>query len=560
MAQLEAREVPLHKVFCSDYDFRIPDYQRPYAWETEQAEQLLADLEEALLRDNGEPYFLGSLVLVKDSGAAKADVIDGQQRLTTLTILLAVLRDLAQQPDVVTNLVAMIAEPGNTVLGLKAKPRLTLRPRDADFFRQYIQTKGSIAKLLELNPHTLKTDAQRALQANARVLNTTLTTWTDEQRLALCTLMGVQTFLVAVSTPDLDSAHRIFSVMNSRGLDLSPADIFKAHVIGEIDEEASETYATRWEDAEESLGRDDFSDLFLHIRMIFSGERARQELLKEFQTQVLDHYKQGRAKEFVDDVLVPYAEAFAMIREQRYSAGNGSAEVNLWFRRLLQLDNSDWWPAALWALRHHGNSPKWLCSFFGSLERLAASMFIRRVYTTPRVQRFAELLKELSASMGLEAPSLQLTEAERAETLHRLDGDVYHETKTRRYVLLRLDELVGEKDVVATYDAPRITVEHVLPQNPGPGSQWLADFTASERAQWTHRLANLVLLSQRKNSQAQNHDFIVKKEKYLKRGVVTFPLTTHVLGQGTWTPELLEKRQAELLGLLTMEWRLSRQL
>lgn len=146
MAQLEAREVPLHKVFCSDYDFRIPDYQRPYAWEIEQAEQLLADLEEALLRGNGEPYFLGSLVLVKGR-AAEADVIDGQQRLTTLTILLAVLRDLAQQPDVVTNLVAMIAEPGNTVLGLKAKPRLTLRPRDADFststFRPWVPSRSS---------------------------------------------------------------------------------------------------------------------------------------------------------------------------------------------------------------------------------------------------------------------------------------------------------------------------------------------------------------------------------------------------------------------------------
>ncbi|WP_327243242.1 hypothetical protein [Streptomyces sp. NBC_01320] len=70
MAQLEAREVPLHKVFRSDYDFRIPDYQLPHARETDQAEQLLADLEEALLRGNGKPYFLGSLVLVKDSRAA----------------------------------------------------------------------------------------------------------------------------------------------------------------------------------------------------------------------------------------------------------------------------------------------------------------------------------------------------------------------------------------------------------------------------------------------------------------------------------------------------------
>jgi hypothetical protein len=409
---------------------------------------------------------------------------------------------------------------------------------------------------MKLNPHTLKTDSQRALQANASALHASLTAWSDEQRLALCKLLGVQTFLVAVSTPDLDSAHRIFSVMNSRGLDLSPADIFKAHVIGEIEGDESETYAMKWEDAEESLGRGDFSDLFLHIRMIFSGERARQELLKEFQTQVLDLYKQGRAKEFVDDVLVPYAEAYSVIRDQRYQAGDGSEKVNLWFRRLLQLDNSDWWPAALWALGKHGENPEWLSSFFESLERLAASMFIRRVYTTPRVQRFAELLKELTDGKGLDAPSFELTEEERAETLQRLDGDVYHETKTRRYVLLRLDELVADKDVVATYDAPRITVEHVLPQNPGSESQWLMDFSTSERAQWTHRLANLVLLSRTKNAQAQNFDFVTKKEKYLKRGVVTFSITTEVLGQNAWTPELLEKRQAELLGLLTAEWRL----
>jgi uncharacterized protein with ParB-like and HNH nuclease domain len=81
MQKLEAHEMPLHKIFSSDYDFRIPDYQRPYAWQEEQAVQLLTDLTEALERGNGEPYFLGSLVLVKTNGEPQADVIDGQQRL-----------------------------------------------------------------------------------------------------------------------------------------------------------------------------------------------------------------------------------------------------------------------------------------------------------------------------------------------------------------------------------------------------------------------------------------------------------------------------------------------
>ena len=99
MQQLEAREVPLNKVFCGDYDFHIPEYQRPYAWQVEQAGQLLEDLVEAMDRGGDEPYFLGSIVLVKSPNAARAEVIDGQQRLTTLTILLAVLRDSTTNPE-----------------------------------------------------------------------------------------------------------------------------------------------------------------------------------------------------------------------------------------------------------------------------------------------------------------------------------------------------------------------------------------------------------------------------------------------------------------------------
>src|SRR4051794_9450633 len=98
LKQLEAGGVSLNKVFSADYDFVIPDYQRPYAWGTEQALQLLDALDGSLDRDEDEPYFLGSVVLVKDRGIPKAEVIDGQQRLTTLTIMFSLLRDLAGDP------------------------------------------------------------------------------------------------------------------------------------------------------------------------------------------------------------------------------------------------------------------------------------------------------------------------------------------------------------------------------------------------------------------------------------------------------------------------------
>ena len=557
MQQLEAHEVPLHKVFCSDYDFRIPDYQRPYAWEAEQAAQLLDDLVEALDRDTDEPYFLGSIVLVKQKESSDAEVIDGQQRLTTVTILLAVLRDLSDDDELRVDLEKMVAEPGNKIRKLEPKPRLALRARDAEFFRDMVQTTDSIDVLLKLKPDALKTDAQKSVQTNARALHQLLSTWTEERRLDLVGMLSERTFLVVVSTPDLNSAHRIFSVMNARGLDLSPADIFKSYIIGALDGKVSDVYAKRWEDAEEALGRDDFADLFLHLRMIFSKVRARRELLKEFPEQVLSAYLPTKAAAFVDDVVVPYADAYEQIRDQSYAAVAGAGKVNSWFRRLAQLDNNDWRPPALWALRTLADDPQWLDDFFRALERLASSMLLRRVYATPRSQRYADLLRELADGKGLDAPSFQLSDLEKTDTVKRLGGEIYLVSKVRKYVLLRLDEVLA-KDPGVSYDHPLITVEHVLPQNPQADSVWTQTFTDEERLRWTHRLGNLVLLNRAKNSEAQNFDFEKKKAKYFSgsNGVATFALTSQVLSHHEWTPAILEKRQGELMAVLRTEWAL----
>ncbi|MFI6085041.1 DUF262 domain-containing protein [Streptomyces sp. NPDC051217] len=558
MQKLEAHEMPLHKIFSSDYDFRIPDYQRPYAWQEEQAVQLLTDLTEALERGNGEPYFLGSLVLVKTNGEPQADVIDGQQRLTTLTILLSVLRDLTTTVELRDALHRLVNQPGDLILGLKSQPRLTPRKRDADFFRKHVQTSGAIETLLAFDKSTLPTDAQKAIRGNAAALHAELVDWSEERRLELVRMLGERTFLVVVATPDLESAHRIFSVMNSRGLDLSPTDIFKSQIIGALEDPESEDCARKWEDAEETLGRDDFADLFLHLRMIYEKKRAERELLKEFPVQVLNRYLPGKAEAFVNNVVVPYAEAYAQIRDARYEASSGAEKVNAWFKRLQQVDNNDWRPAALWALRNHEHNPDWLDRFLRLLERLSASMFVRRVYTTPRVTRYAELLRQLDQGQGLDSAAFELTDAEKAETRVRLEGEVYLVGKIRKYVLLRVDELLSAAHGVK-YDLPLITVEHVLPQNPSAGSRWTELFDDSRREYWTHRLGNLVLLNRAKNSSAQNYDFAEKKAKYFtgRNGAVPFALTSQVLQHEDWTPDVLAAQHKNLVDLLVEEWDLS---
>lgn len=555
MKQLMAGELPLRKIFCSDYDFAIPDYQRPYAWQSEQALQLLDDLDDALGRDEDDPYFLGSVVLVKQGDTPAAQVIDGQQRLTTLTILLSILRDLTENTQLSAELKELVEEPGRIMDGTRAKPRLRLRKRDADFFAKYVQTAGNLDALVELPDHALGTDAQRAIRDNTRALRNRLLDWPETKRQALATMLGQRTLLVVVSTPDLASAHRIFSVMNARGLDLSPADIFKADVIGAVPPERQADYADKWEDAEQDLGRDTFAALFLDIRMIFARERARRELLKEFPTQVLREYLPSKATVFVDDVLLPYADAIEHVVNQDFPGPGAAAEVNNWLRRLAMLDNNDWRAPALWALRHHREDVAFLVAYLQRLERLAASMLLRRVYATPRAQRYADLLKSLDRGTGLDAAEFDLTDAERAATRTKLEEDIYLVQPVRKYVLLRLDELLAKTPGVS-YDHKLITVEHILPQNPAPDSEWSTAFTEDERTLWTHKLGNLVLLNRAKNSEAQNYDFVTKKAKYFtgKNGVSTFALTSQVLGSEAWTPEVLQARQERLVGLLATEW------
>lgn len=557
MQQLEAREVPLNKVFCGDYDFHIPEYQRPYAWQVEQAGQLLEDLVEAMERGGDEPYFLGSIVLVKSPNAARAEVIDGQQRLTTLTILLAVLRDSTTNPELAKQIDAMLQEQGSLMLDLESKPRLALRAREREFFAEHVQSPGGIKLLEYVKPGNLRTDAQRAIHGNGRALFGTISEWAEDRRLQLTKMLAARTFLVVVTTPDLASAHRIFSVMNSRGLDLSAADIFKARVVGDVAESRRDEYADRWDDAEEALGTDDFADLFLHIRTIVVKERPKKELLKEFEESVLSSYIPGKGAEFVDSVVVPYAEAYGTLRDQNYTSSSGAEEVNRWLKRLDQLDNSDWRAPALWALRNKSDDPEFLNSFFRSLERLAASMLVRRVYATPRASRYIQLLKDLTAGHGLDSPAFELSGDEVKETGDRLRGEIYKVAPVRKYVLLRLDELLSDASGVS-YDHPRISVEHVLPQNPKAGSDWMKWFTPAQREFWTHRLSNLVLLNRTKNASAGNYDFDRKKNQYFtaRYGVASFAITTQVLQQKKWTADILEERQEELVGLLTKEWRL----
>jgi len=318
-ADIEGKQFPLREVFSDWFAFSIPYYQRPYAWTTEQAGELLNDFLDALGDENEsvrelDPYFLGSIVLIKGKNP-EAQVVDGQQRLITLTILLSVLRALTDDVNVVGDLERFLVEKGSSLLGTPDRYRLTVRARDQEFFETYIQARGGIDGLKQLNGSL--TDSQVNFKDNALLFYSRLGSLSEAQRQQLAQYVLNRCFLVVVWTPDMDSAYRIFSVLNDRGMDLSHADILKAEIIGQIPEVEQAGYAQKWEEAEEHLGREEFKDLFGHIRMIYRKTKLRATVLKEFRDAVCSTEEPRR---LVDRVLLPMSEAYSDILNANYSS------------------------------------------------------------------------------------------------------------------------------------------------------------------------------------------------------------------------------------------------
>lgn len=558
--KISGAEYPLAKIFSSDFEYVIPSYQRPYAWTVDQASELFDDLFDFYKSEPGEGYFLGSIVLIKQDSEPYAEVIDGQQRLTTLTILLSALASILEGKQRDT-LCKYIQEPGNEFEGLEPKPRLTLRERDKAFFSKYVQALD-FEQLGGLDDKSLDNESQINIKKNSQLFLQRIENNlgnSGESIKGFVAFLLQRCFLVAVSTPSQQSAFRVFSVMNSRGLDLQPTDIIKADIIGKLatDKERDE-YNERWEDMEVELGRGGFNDLFTYVRMIYAKEKAKKSLLDEFRNHVLSVVSEPEA--LISEVLEPYASALATVRAANYEAVSHAEEVNTYLRWLNRIDNSDWMPVAIQFLSGNKNVPEYVEWFFNRLERLAAYMHICALNINERIERYNDVIEALEDDHS-DSPvqAVELTEAEKEKMREALNGNIYELMPRRRnYLILRLDAFLS--DGAASYDPSILTIEHVLPQTVNDNSEW-AELWPDEqqRKQWVHRIANLVPLNRRRNSQAQNYDFAKKKSAYFsgKKGVSSYVLTTQVLNSTQWTPEHLENRQSELLEAMQKNWRLS---
>lgn len=560
LLRIEAAHKRIMEVFSSNYAFTIPPYQRPYAWETDQVEELLSDLDDAMGPQTNSDgfYFLGSIVLVKTHDRPNSEVVDGQQRLTTLTILFSVIRDLTEDKVRQAEREEYIKQRASEDKGLPETLRLKLRDKDQAFFAQHVQERGATNSLSA----TSESDGSKTcILQNAKTIRARLEKMGEEQRSKLLQFLLRDCYLVVVEVPTQTAARRIFTVLNARGMDLSATDILKADLLERAGTDSEVQLSRHWEDIELALGRERFSDLFTHIRMIFEREKPRSALETGFPKHV--QVFQDDPLAFINEALQPYADAFTLsLNNEEIKKQFGQKTADL-MRSLDRLDNKDWLPPLLFCLKQHkdGAISCTVPDFIFHLERLAYYLFVTRANVNRRMSRYADVLNFLNPQgknpETIEDSCLNITQDEAFELFNMLSGDVYRATRVVKPILLRLEQ--ASTDGSAYYDYPTISVEHVCPQNIREVPEWLEWFSTPDiHNKWIHSLGNLVLLNFRKNSAAQNYDFDKKKNQYFASGdTCAFTLTNEVRAYNTWTPDDIKRRREVLLRRFAKEWNLN---
>ena len=552
-----AKHGSVYDVLSTARHLQVPAYQRSYAWTEADAEALLSDVDAALQAGTG--HFLGAVVFARQLASTAMpdtgfDVVDGQQRLTTLTIMLCVLRDLEPDPELANALHALIEAPADPIMGLPAGFRLHLNRFDAAFFREEIQRLGA-TRFLQ-NDAPTGADSRTLLVDVALILRDALSQRNVEERRGFARHLLAYCGVVIVEAQDADAGFNIFRVLNARGRPLENYDLIKGELFqaAALTAQEAEAYARDWSGYAASLGLRRFGEMLQHMRVIHD-RTLRGDLVAGFRAGVL---RAAPARVVLDEWLPAHVEANLAISEGRIEAGRQTAAVNALVSSLGMLDNSSWRTAAVQFLVLRPDDVDAMRDFFEELERL---MFVLRLIgldRPKRLQRLRTILDSIDRDDDLFRPggALSLLPGEANLAFRRLSSRLTN-FPLRRALTFRANAALKQGEVLSP-DADA-TVEHVLPLSPKPGSDWLIEWPdPHERRDLCNTLGNLVLLSHAQNQEADRAPYAEKRQIFFANGTAEFALTRDIAGCQTWTPDIVRARTERLAGLLAHIWHLDR--
>ncbi len=563
--EIKSEKILLKHVF--EKWFRIPEYQRPYVWGYDEIHDLLDDLTFAVTNKPDSEYFLGSIVFQSkpaDRAAGRPfeenDLLDGQQRLATLLLLLAVLRDTTNNEEIRATCQSCIFQKARPFLQIPERVRLVFDILDSvkEFVDRFIKTDGGTKET-----DAIATFAQKAKDisvenmANGVTIIREFLTGMDAAALGPFFYFFLnKVLLIYVSTEYLEDAFRLFTILNNRGIPLRPGDILKSVNLGALDNQADKVkYARMWGEAEGELG-EDFDRFLAHIRTILVKEKARLGLLQEFEDQIYNPREKDKKTGKQKPVLLQKGKpTFTLIErylgnyKQLLSGPNYDTCRSFAFDNLVSVMNkglpaTDWIPPLM---RYYDKfSGSNLLDFLNCLNRKFAGDWLSQKTPTDRIEAMNNVIKTIDDSADVATVlNSGVFVFDSDGFLRVVKGDVYGK-RFALYILLMLDFIYQNQDQKMHLET--LSVEHILPQTPDVRSQWIKNFTDEQRKEWTDKLGNLVLITRRKNSAQSNLDYEEKKNKYFEKNIDTCPNSLRVLNKySAWTPAELDENHGTVL-------------
>ncbi len=553
--KIESDKVIVKDIFQKWY--RVPEYQRPYVWESDQVIELLDDIYKARNANKESEYFLGSMVLKKNrksdgkSTYDEFDLLDGQQRLTTLFLITAVIRDMTPKNNetrlnTCRESIFQIANPDDNV---PERMRIIFDIRDnvKDFVNQYIKNDGGTLLEDEFKDKFNNENEDISIRNMSNAILVIRDYFLNGKDInEFFPYLRSNVLMIYVSAEELDDAFHLFTVMNNRGMKLRNSDILKAENLKEVKNDTKRIdFAKKWESIEDYFG-EDFDNFLSHLRTLLVKQKASTSLLKEFEDNIYAPKEFDRIKkiykpkppllqkgektfEFIDRYYKHYLDLFDI----DHSSIINSIEFANCIAVMTNGFEADYWIAPL--LRFYEKFKKnRLVDFVKKLDNKFSSDWIAGLSPTTRIENINSIIDYIDKSHTpgevIDADIFKINERDLKRILF---GEIYGKHYAK-YLLLKLD-LLYQGNTTNYIPPPTITIEHILPQNPNSKSTWVKNFTSSERTTWTNRLGNLVLISRRKNSSQGNLDYVDKKTKYFKNNVELFSNSIRIYNQySTW--------------------------
>ena len=558
-----------------NFRFVVPRYQRSYAWKKENVEDLYKDIYSALNASQNE-YFLGSIVVSEDENYF--EVIDGQQRLATISILIAAIRDYYRNKNDVES-VSDIEKNYlfNRDFETKEKlPRLELGKSDNDFFQKFvIQSEDNRAlDSYQYKPKESQEKIKVALQIAGEFVETIIKPSQNPHAVLSKLLKYIEESVkvIRVDVPDYANAFTIFETLNARGLDLTESDLIKNHLFSTAKDRIDEV-ENKWVSMTATIETVEKEQEVVSFIKYFYASKYEAVRKKELYKGIKD--KTDNKQKAVDfaGALEENAKRYVAILnsdDNFWNDFNNRTLVKSYVQTLNEFGIIHSRPLLLAILEHFNKTEiekslkllvSWSVRFLISGSVSSGTFEAQFSQKAIDVRNGFHLNKNKQSVPVKSANDLSLimdivpSDVEFEEKFSS-DGRITT-SKFARYILRVLErekQNVKEPEKVINADESDVNLEHVLPQNPSPN--W-GNLTDEEASVYYSKIGNLALLQKTPNSKIGNLKPSDKEPVLSKSEILlTRMIGDEIQSSKNWGIKEIQKRQKELANLAVKAWSL----